>query len=483
MAMNRKLMIVLVGFLAGNPCRGAEAEMLDARGKSGTNPVPGAKWQDFPITNYGAKAGDGIVNTPAIQSAIDACNKAGGGTVTIPAGRFVTGTLRLKHNVSLNLDEGAVLLGSTNLADYATDIVGAMEAPAFNRCLIYAHQAKNIGFSGKGLVDARGTKQAFPERIGNVLGERPMLMRLVECENVAFKGLAFRNSASWGLHLVSCRSVRFDGIRIDSQNNNINNDGIDLDGCVNVLIENCVINSGDDAICPKSTTPQVCSNIVVRGCTISSHTAAYKLGTSSRAGFVDMKVFDCRFHDCPMGAIKLLMVDGGRLENVLIENIRMEKVGGPIFIRLGNRGRVYDKPTEQVYEGGQAPEGAAVGVLRKVTIRNIEVSVTGNQRDRQGIMITGIPGHRIEDVVLENIKISLPGGGTAEEAARVVPEDIARYPEQFFFGVLPSSVLYARHVQGLKVRGLDVAFDKPDARRPVCVEDVEGMEQAGVVVH
>jgi hypothetical protein len=121
--------------------------------------------------------------------------------------------------------------------------------------------------------------------------------------------------------------------------------------------------------------------------------------------------------------------------------------------------------------------------LRNVRIRDIRATVTGNERDRQGIMITGIPGHRIEDIVLENIKISLPGDGTAEDAARVVQEDVARYPEQFFFGVLPSSVLYARHVKGLVVRNLDVTFDKPDVRRPICVEDVEGMEQAGVLVH
>jgi polygalacturonase len=435
------------------------------------------------VLDFGA-VGDGVsMNTAAIQKAIDACAAAGGGKVVIPAGSFVVGTIRMKDNVILHVDEKAVLLGSTSLADYAEDVVGAVEAPAFNKCLIYAHKAKNIGFTGKGLVDARGTKQAFPEKTGNVLGERPMLMRLVECENITFKDLAFRNSASWGLHLVSCRNVRFDGIRIDSQNNNINNDGIDLDGCVNVLIENCVINSGDDAICPKSTTTQVCSNIVVRGCTISSHTAAYKLGTSSRGGFVDMKVSDCQFHDCPMGAIKLLMVDGGRLENVEISNITMDKVGGPIFIRLGNRGRTYDKPTEQVYGQGVAAEGAPVGVLRNVRIRDIRATVTGNERDRQGIMITGIPGHRIEDIVLENIKISLPGGGTAADAVRVVQEDVARYPEQFFFGVLPSSVLYARHVKGLVVRNLDVTFDKPDVRRPICVEDVEGMEQTGVLVH
>jgi polygalacturonase len=219
-----------------------------------------------------------------------------------------------------------VLLGSTNLADYATTVRGAIEAPAFNRCLIYAYRAKNIGFTGKGLVDARGTPAAFPVKSGKQLGERPMLMRFVECENVSFKDLSFKNPASWGLHMVSCRNLHFEGIRMESKHNNTNNDGIDLDGCVDVLVEDCVIKSGDDAICLKSTTSQPCSNIVVRGCELSSDTAAVKLGTSS-------------------------------------------------------------------------------------------------------------------------------------------------------------SVLYARHVSGLTVRNLEATFDKPDVRRPICLEDVEGMEQTGVVVH
>jgi polygalacturonase len=434
----------------------------------------------FDIRTYGAVGDGAALNTAAIQNAMDACFKAGGGRVRVAGGRYVTGTIRMKDHVTLHLEKDAVLLGSTNLADYATDVIGAVEAPAFNRCLIYAHAVKGIAFTGQGLIDARGSQQAFPVKVGSALGERPMLMRLVNCQEVAFSGVTFKNSASWGLHLLTCKKVRFNGIRIESQNNNVNNDGIDLDGCSDVLIEDSTIHSGDDAICPKSTTLQPCSNIVVRGCTVSSHTAAYKLGTSSRGGFIDMKVENCHFHDCPMGAIKLLMVDGGRLENVEISNVTMENVGGPIFIRLGNRGRAYNQPTEQVYETNQKPEGVPVGVIRNITIKNISATVTGKQRDRQGIMITGIPGHRIEDVELENIRLSFPGGGTEVDAKRVVPEDIARYPEQFFFGVLPSSFLYARHIKGLTVKDVAITFGTTDARPVLHTEDVEDLQTSRV---
>ena len=436
--------------------------------------LPSRKTVD--IRTVGA-VGDGItLNTAAIQQAIDACATAGGGTVRVADGRFVTGTIRMKDKVTLHLDKGAVLLGSTNLADYATNVIGAVEAPAFNRCLIYAHAVKGIGFSGQGLIDARGSQQAFPVKVGERLGERPMLMRLVDCQEVSFSSVSFKNSASWGLHLLNCDRVRFDKIRIESQGNNVNNDGIDLDGCHDVQILNSTIHSGDDAICPKSTTQRPCSNIVVRACKLSSHTAGFKLGTSSRGGFIDIQVTDTYFHDCPMGAIKLLLVDGGRMENIFLSDLHMERVGGPIFVRLGNRGRTYDQPTEQVYKENQKPEGTPVGIMRNIQIYNIAATVTGNMRNRLGVMITGIPGYLIENVKLENIRITLPGGGTEEESKRAVPEDIARYPEQFFFGVLPSCFLYARHVNGLTLKNISIFFEKRDGRPIIYTEDVENVQ-------
>ena len=419
--------------------------------------------------------GDGFtVNTLAIQRAIDDCARVGGGRVTFADGDYVTGTLRLRDGVNLHVDRNARILGSTNLGDYPPDLRGAVEAPAFSSALFYAEGARGISFTGNGQIDGRGCPRAFPVLRGKKLGSRPMLMRLVDCRDITVTGLTFRNPASWGLHLVNCESVRFRAIRMESQANNINNDGIDLDGCRDVQLDGCVIQSGDDAVCLKSTGAHPCENIEVRSCELSSHTAGFKLGTSSRGGFVNIRLQDSLLRDCPMGAIKLLLVDGGRMENVVLTDLRMERVGSPLFIRLGNRGRAYDRPTEQVYAKNRAPEGRPVGSLRGIQMRRVQAEVSGSQRDREPIMITGIPGHFLQDLTLEDVEISFPGGGTTEEAARNVPEDEARYPEQYFFGVLPASCLFARHVHGLTIRNVRFKVRQPDSRPPVVLQNVDG---------
>jgi polygalacturonase len=294
------------------------------------------------------------------------------------------------------------------------------------------------------------------------------------------------------LHLIDCKNIHFNAVTVRFRNNNFNNDGLDIDGCENVLIENCDINSGDDAICLKSSK-YPCRNIVVRGCKVSSNTAPLKFGTSSRGGFIDVKVTNCYFYDSPMGAIKLQLVDGGRLENVEISRIVMEDVGCPIFIRLGNRGNTYAR------RSSGNPQEAPVGTLKNVRIsdvvaevtiegrekateakyKNIEVKdaagVTDREKSKSGpIMITGIPGHYVENVVLENIKISYPGHGTTEDAKRSVPEDIARYPEQFFFGVLPAWGAYIRHARNIQFINVELSTREKDARQEMSMEDVEG---------
>ncbi|PHS04509.1 MAG: glycoside hydrolase family 28 [Blastopirellula sp.] len=453
----------------------------------------------FNIVSYGA-VGDGVaMETEAVQRAIDACHEAGGGIVRVPAGNFQIGTIWLKSNVTLSLDFGASLLGSKNIADYKTE---GLSNPREGgpHCLIYAEDANNITIEGLGVIDGRGTPDFFPRTRskGRETSIRPRLLRMTNCDQLTFSGVTYRRPAFWGLQLIDCKNIHFNAVTVQFRNNNFNNDGLDIDGCENVLIENCNIESGDDAICLKSSK-NPCRNIVVRGCKVSSNTAALKFGTSSRGGFIDVSVTNCYFYNCPMGAIKLQLVDGGRIENIDISRIVMEEVGCPIFIRLGNRGRTYTKHTNAGQGADVQPEGVPVGIIKNVHISDVVASVviedkskaaqasyknlkvekslevTNTEKSKAGpIMISGIPGHYIENVVLENIKISFPGHGTAENANREVAEDIARYPEQFFFGVLPSWGAYIRHARNIEFINVELKTRSIDVRERLVLDDVEG---------
>ena len=347
-----------------------------------------------------------------------------------------------------------------------------------------------------------GASQNFsPKRAGpDGKDNRPRLLRFENCKQVTFSGLTYKNPAFWGIHIVDCKDVHFTGVKIRMRGNHANNDALDIDACEDVLIENCDIVSGDDGICLKSTLGP-CRKIVVRDCTVSSATAALKFGTSSYGGFIDVDVSNCYFYDCPMGAIKLQAVDGGRLENVSISRIVMERVGSPLFIRLGNRGRTYTKNTMTgAFQGADVkPEGVEVGSIKNVHIKDVVANVTfqdrekaANEHGRKGkviktpkrtdrekamagpIMITGIPGHYVEGIVLENFKISYPGQGTKAESKREVPEEIARYPEQYFFGVLPSWGTYIRHAKNVQFKNVTMTARTTDQREKIVLDDVEG---------
>lgn len=417
--------------------------------------------------------------TVRIQLEIDRCHQQGGGQVRIPPGHHVIGTLRLRSHVHLVLEPGAVLLGSQNIQDYADDIIGCIEAPSFNRCLIYAENEIDIGLHGPGIIDGRGDKAHFPASSDSgQVPARPMLIRFVDCENVRIQSISLKNAAAWCCHLVGCRRVWIRDVQIDSQTN-INNDGIDLDSCQDVFIHDCHLWTGDDSICFKSTRPHTANErIQVSGCIISSQTAGIKLGTSSAGGFRNILVTRCIFHDCRMGVLKLLCVDGGVMEDIHFSDLQMDKVEGPIFVRLGRRNVVFDRPKEIVYDQDDIKNPAPThdGVLRNCTFRNIRATVHTNDFARSGMLITGVPGACIEALRFENIDIELPGGGTAEDAQRTMPEDERRYPEQFFFGPSPAAGAFVRHAKEVEFRDVRFSFRQPDARPVIVTEDAPGFK-------
>jgi hypothetical protein len=451
----------------------------------------GASRNAFDIREFGA-VGDGETpNTQAIQKAIDACAESGGGRVYFPPGRFVSGTLFLKDRVALDLDQGAVLLGSPRLEDYP---ITHCEFPSFTdkycvRALIWGEGLENIGLVGRGTIDGQGaaflginpSEEELAKRVEgwnpnrhvpqtNYIN-RPYLIRFVSCREVLVEGLKLRNSAMWMQHYLNCDFVTLRGLNVYNHCNG-NNDMIDIDCCRDVLISDCYGDSDDDALTLKSTADRPTENVTVTNCVLSSHCNALKMGTESNGGFKNIAISNCvirpsRDRDALAGideglaGIALEIVDGGSMDGIAISNISIVGQRVPIFIRLGNRAR----PLAPV------AEKPSMGSLRNVVLSNIVSTQTGHI----GCSITGLPGYPVENVTLDNIRIEYGGGVRNDRIEPSVPELPEEYPESGMFGVLPAYGFYCRHVKGLTFRNFDLGYAEPDNRPALFFEDVQDL--------
>ncbi|MFL5743819.1 MAG: glycoside hydrolase family 28 protein [Niastella sp.] len=432
------------------------------------------------ITRFGAVGNGKTLNTTAIQKAIDECHQQGGGKVVFPAGNWLSGTIVLKDQVTLQFKKDARLLGSTDINDYQnidpfTDGLGIDVGWA----LLVAVDAKNIGIEGEGAIDGQGSKlkeqqiatDTRPE--SQRWGRRPFLVRIVRCENVTVKGITLNYAAAWTSHYFQSKKINIENVKIVSHGV-AHNDGIDIDGCQEVHIKNCDVVSGDDALCFKTTSSTMaCSNIVVSGMRLKSNQGAIKMGTESMAPFENITITDCYIYDTNNGGIKLLTVDGAHLRNVQISDITMVNVRTPMLLRLGSRLSVFRKGKDS-----QQP----TGTLENVVIKNVKAQAAANAQltPPSGILITGVPGHYITNVTLENIEITLAGGGTVENAQQQVPEAVDKYPEVKTFGPLvPAYGIWARHVKGLKLVNITLHLDSIDRRPAFICEDGQDIEVDG----
>lgn len=430
------------------------------------------KAADFNILKYGA-IGDGTtLNTEAIQKAIDACYQSGGGKVIFPEGRFLSGTIVLKDNITIHFERNAVLLGSTDLKDYRnldpfTEGLGIDVGWA----LLVAVDAKNIGLEGEGTIDGQGSAikekhiltDTRPE--GQRWGLRPFLVRIVRCDGVTVNGLTLKYAGAWTSHYFQSKNLHIENVKIMSVGV-AHNDGIGIDGCQDVVIKNCDVVSGDDALVFKTTSSKMaCRNIEVSGLRLKSSQAGIKMGTESMAAFENIKISKCHIYETRNGGIKLLTVDGANLRNVEISDITMEDVRTPMLFRLGSRLSVFRKTSDT-----KQP----TGTFENVVIRNVKANASANAQlmPPSGILITGVPGHYITGLTLENIEINLAGGGLAEHARQAVPEAIDQYPEVKTFGPrVPAYGVWARHVKGLKLKNVKFNLDHNDLRPALVCED------------
>ena len=458
-----------------------------------SRPVPAGEQQPqgariFDVRSFGA-AGDGkSLDVAPINRAIEAASTAGGGTVRFPAGRYLSSSIRLRSNVGLYLEHGAVLEAVPwTQAAYDPPEPNAWAKyqdfghSHWHNSLIWGEDVDNVSIAGPGLIYGKGLSRGLesgtyrdpPEGAGN------KAISLKNCRNVTLRDISILHGGHFAILATGADNLTIDNLRIDT-----NRDGVDIDCCHNVRISNCSVNSPwDDGICLKSsyglgrlrgTESVTIVNCYVTGGYIegtlldgtfrrappgyAGYTGRIKFGTESNGGFKNIAISNCIFEDC--GGLAIETVDGGVIEDVTIDNIAMRNiVNSPIFIRLGNRAR--------------GPEEPLPGSIRRINISNIVVSGAHRQL---GSILSGLPGHPIEQVRISNMQILQEGGGTAEDAALRPPEKEADYPEPDMFGTMPSYGFFIRHVRRIDLRDIDIRTEKDDFRPAFVLVDVQGAD-------
>ncbi len=453
-----------------------------------TPPAPGV----FDVKLFGATGDGKAIDTAAINRAIEAAAAAGGGTVQFSAGNYLCYSIRLKSNVALCLDQNAVIIaadptssgsGGYDLAEPNTawDAYQDYGHNHWHNSLLWGEGLENVSIFGPGLIWGRGLSRGWgPGPVAEHAGVANKAISLKNCRNVILRDFSILKGGHFGILATGVDNFSIDNLKIDTDR-----DGIDIDCCRNVRVSNCTVNSPwDDAICPKSSFAlgyaRATENVTIINCYVTGifklgtlldgtfkrfdpgdkHNAngRIKFGTESNGGFKNIAISNCIFEGCQ--GLALETVDGGLLEDIAITNVTMRDItSAPIFMRLGSRMR--------------GPAGVPVGALRRVLISNI---VCSNAESSLGSIISGVPGHSIEDIQLNDIYIQHRGGGTAEAAAIQPPELENKYPEPNMFGGMPSHGFFLRHVRNISVNNVEISSLKEDARPAFVLEDVRGAD-------
>jgi len=401
------------------------------------------------VRKFGATGDGKTLDTAAINKTIDAAVAAGGGTVIFPAGNYLSYSIHLKSNVTLHLEPGATIIAADPPAAGAPgfdlpepnewDMYQDFGHSHFRNSLIWGDALENIGITGTGRIWGRGLSKGYgPGGDAHAPGVGNKSISLKNCKNVLLRDFSILHGGHFGILATGVENLTIDNLKIDT-----NRDGMDVDACRNVRISNCYVNSPwDDGIClkadyalgsAKQTEHVTITNCYVSGCweegsmldgsykkfgpdvTGVGHTGRIKFGTESNGGFRNITISNCVFEGCQ--GLALESVDGALLEDITITNISMRDIiTAPIFLRLGNRMR--------------GPDNTPVGTLKRVIISNL---VCSNCSPWLGSIISGIPGHVIEDVKISNIQILHQGGGAKEDAAYQPPEYEDMYPEPTMF--------------------------------------------------
>jgi len=423
----------------------------------------------FNVRAYGARGDRSSLDTAALQAAVDACHKAGRGTVLVPKGDYLSATVRLKDGVTLHLAKGATLRITPEKAHYDG-----------TRHLLTAEDAKGVTVEGEGVIDGQATGD-YGSRWGQP--KRPAFRTGVllfhRCRDVAVRGLTIRHSDSWTLHFKRCTGVTVEDVTIRNNYRRLNSDGIDPNMCRRVRIRRCDIVAGDDCIVLKATEAEPCEDVVVTDCRLESAASAIKLGTESHGDFRNIRFARCAIRNSFTG-IGFYLKDGGTMEHVRFEDVRIEscpetvRTVTPVFMDIERRHK-----------------DSKVGTIRDVTLEDIDI------RSGSGVLIQGMPESPIRDLVLKRVRfhvtqpddyrkrhkpvggrrslgnqrdtefIRLPAYVTLAHVAGLTVEDLrVRVPEEAM-KAYDRSALCGRHVAGGVLRSVRREPGPDAGERPV----------------
>jgi len=439
---------------------------------------PFFKKSGFNIINYGARA-DGItLNTRAINSAIDDCNKKGGGVVIVPKGLWLTGPIVLKSGVNLHLDKNAVLQFTTDFNEYPL-VEGNWEGlPQMrNQSPVSAYNANNIAITGYGIIDGAGDAWRMVKKdklnetqwkkliSGGLLSEdkktwypsakslkgsqlqnpgvitpektpeffesvkdflRPNLLVFTKCKKILLEGVTFQNSPAWCLHPLMCEDLTVRNVYAKNPWYAQNGDGIDVESCKSVLIENSTFDVGDDGICIKSGRDEAgrkrgmpTENMIVHNCTVYHAHGGFVIGSEMSGGAKNLHVYDCTFIGTDIGLrFKTTRGRGGVVEKIYINNISMKDIVSQAI--LFDMYYAAQDPVPLAGEKREAPKVEFKPVNETTPqFRDFHISNIVCNGAEKAIFIRGIPEMHVKDVVLENMVLQANKGIDIQEASGI----------------------------------------------------------------
>ncbi|RXK61668.1 glycoside hydrolase [Lacibacter luteus] len=438
----------------------------------------------YNVRDFGAKGDGKTLNTKSIQAAIDQCYADKGGTVLIPAGDFLSGTLELKSNVTLHIAASGKLLGSPKREDYTAG--KGVPSGNGNIVFLFAVNAHHLSIEGKGTIDGNGL--AFYNGKGDNTGpgqngvggnfDRPHLAIFFQCSNLRMDDVFCTASAYHCFRILSCKHVHIDGVRIYNRVNR-NNDGFHFNNSEYVHIINCDVQCQDDACALFGSNKFV----TISNCSFSTRWSVFRFGGGESQ---NITVSNCLIYDtygCP------IKISAGRasIENLSFSNIIMRNVTGPIGIGFSG-------PST----GGNSNNASITKpFIRNISFNNIRASVIEKPIDhpdihfgvtvREGeknscITLNAMGEYYLEDISFNDVHVKYAGGGTAEQPAKVIPKIAAEY-----FGVWdplpggpPAYGMYARNVKGLTLNNVRFEYDQPDKRPAIIFDHVQDASVNGL---